>query len=154
MRQTTLAVFAIVAIAAMMGAATVAPAYAAKLEVNNTDVSEMDYPFPASVVICGATSVTQHSVITMKVHMWDTGKVKLHQVTATTFIDSEGNIVGTGKSVLNEITNTDKLPLKISHENDKFSCTNGESSPSWNNHYGIITTVDKDGNVIHRSNGS
>jgi len=154
MRQTTLAVFAIVAIAAMMGASTVAPAYAAKLTVNTTDVAEMDFPYPASVEICGATSVKMLVVITTKLHMWDTGKVKLHQETATTFTDADGNIIGTGKSVLNEMTKANKLPMSISQENNKFSCTNGESLPSINDHFGHTTTIDKDGNIKHHSHGS
>jgi len=154
MRQITLAVFAIVAIAAMMGAASVAPAYAAKLEVNTTDVIEVNFPFPASVEICGETSVEMIVVITTKLHMWDTGKVKLHQETATTFTDADGNIIGTGKSVLNEMTKADKLPMSISQENNKFSCTNGESLPSINDHYGHKTTIDKDGNIKHLSRGS
>ena len=153
MRQTTLAVFAIVAIAAMMGAATVAQAYAAKLEVNTTDVVEVNFPFPAFVEICGETSVEMIVVITTKLHMWDTGKVKLHQETATTFTDADGNIIGTGKAVLNEMTKADKLPMSISQENNKFSCTNGESLPSINDHFGHTTKIDKDGNITHHNHG-
>jgi len=154
MIRPTLAVFAIVAVAAMMGAASVAPAYAAKLEVNTTDVNSVDFPFPASVEICGATYVTMSVTITTKLHMWDTGKVKLHQVTATTFTDADGNILGTGKAVFNEITKAGKLPMSISQENIKYSCTNGESLPSINDHYGHTTKINKDGTITHHSRGS
>ncbi len=155
MIRPTLAVFAIVAIAAMMGAASVAPAYAAKLLVNETTVSEMGpYPYPAE--ICGVKPVILFQTTVTKVHMWDTGKVKLHEETFITFEDMDGKIIGQGSGVLNEITNVDKLPLEISRDNGKLKCTNGESDPEfeYNNHFGHKTTVNKDGSLSYRTNGS
>ncbi len=155
MSRTTLAVFAIVAIAVMMGAASVAPAYAAKLEVNRTDVMEMEpYLFPAEV--CGVLPVVMLQTTITKVYIWDTGKVKLEQKTYFTFEDLDDNIVGQGFGKLNEITKVDKLPKDISQENNRFKCTNGASDPEFEgqNNFGQITTVDKDGNITSHSYGS
>jgi len=152
MIKPTLAVFAIVAIAAMMGAASVAPAYAVKLLVNETTVSELGpFPFPAEV--CGEKPVVMLETKITKVYMWDTGKVKLHEETYINFEDMDGNIVGQGSGVLDEMTKVDKLPKDISHENTKFKCVNGESDPEFEgyNSFGSITTVDKDGTITTHS---
>jgi len=155
MIKPTLAVVAIVAIATMMGAASVAPVYAAELEVNETYVEEMGpYPFPAEV--CGVQSVVMLQTTITKVYIWDTGKVQLHQKTFFNFEDIDGNIIGQGFGELNEMTKVDKLPKDISEENNKFKCTNGASDPEFEgyNSFGHITTVNKDGSIAYRSNGS
>ena len=151
----TLAVFAIVAITTMMGASLVAPAYAAKLIVNETDVVEME-PFQSSAEVCGVKPVVMYQTTTTKVYIWDTGKVELRQVTGITFEDMDGNIVGQGSGVLNKITKVDKLPLEITQENNKFRCTNGESDPEFEGHnnFGHATTVDKDGNMRYHNYGT
>ena len=117
MIKPTLAVFAIVAIAAMMGAASVAPAYAAKLLVYETIISEIEpFPFPAEV--CEVKPVLMFQTTITKVHIWDSGKVKIYEKTAITFEDMDGNIVGQGSGETNEMTKVDKLPKEISQENE------------------------------------
>ena len=155
MIRPTLAVFAIVAIAAMMGASSVAPAYAAKPIVNTNDkVGPIEFPFPASVEICGVTNLTFLTTLITNFKEWANGKIKMHLVTQTSFVDQDGNVVAAGTAVANEISKSDNTHPKITQDNTSFSCTNGESDPEneFNFHNGMTVTFDKDGSIKHVAN--
>ena len=79
MIRPILAVFAIVAIAVMMGAASVAPAYAAELLVNEVTKNTVSFPF--FIPICDTFPVILTMTTTITDKRWDNNKTSLRRIT-------------------------------------------------------------------------
>jgi len=149
MRQTTLAVFAIVAIAAMMGAASVAPAYAATvIEDINTSIAPPTFQFYQT--ICNAYPVYLTLTSTLNEKLWDNDKEQRVTVTNIIFTDTVGDTIGTGTATRNEIVNFQSTPVEaLVIDDNQFSCSNGQSDIDFeiDEHFESTTTYNLDGTI-------
>jgi len=154
MIRPILAVFAIVAIAAMMGAASVAPAYAAvTLEVNDIDIGEQkeNTGFPSAAFRCGENNLTHIFQTTKITKEWSNNKLSSQTITKTEFFNSGGDSVMKGMETRSEVGEFFEKPFKtITQDNNKFWCTNGETDTTFeiNDHAGSTTIYNKDGTVL------
>jgi len=137
MIKPTLAVFAIVAIAAMMGAATVAPAFAGNSKTTfDTGGDFKIFEIFGCGVIVDVDGESKGSITT-----WDNGKMQIKTNTKLTLIDRETReIVGKGVSTSSFNISSKELPQTL-QENTNINCINGESNEKV--HTGF--TVHKDG---------
>ncbi len=146
MSRPTLAVFAIVAIAVMMGAASVAPAYAApdkkvydeKIKVNDT--------IDVGGVICGESGATADRKINGHITVWTNGNFNFQSTIMKKFFDSDGEAIGHSSAKVHIQDAVNGGPLKI-QDSTKVICSNG--APNDADHFGI--TIHKDGSVNFHS---
>jgi len=138
MRQTTLAVFAIVAIAVMMGAASVAPAYAAKKDF--VESVHMTDSFPSNV--CGV-SVQVEKKVNGHFTIWDNGKFKFNTTTIKKFFDGDDNLVGHSSTATNMQGTFGDGPIS-SQDNGMVICLNGADNERTRDGF----TIHRDGSVI------
>jgi len=151
MRQTTLAVFAIVAIAAMMGAASVAPAYAAKKTVDI--VVALDDTTGDQRDICGfgLVKLNWFKSETRTFTLWDNGHFKLSFTWEKEYYEKADtdklNLIATASSTTKKQGSfedpEDLSEVIILTEKSLVKCKNGE--PSEVTHSGF--TLHKDGTV-------
>ena len=127
MIKSTLAVFAIVAIASMMGAASVAPAYADTLIVD--EVTQITPPtFQFYQTICNVYPVYLTLTSTTTYQEWDDNKINRLTVTNIVITDTVGDTIGTGTETRTETWAYNNSPLKVLVTDDnQFSCSNGQS---------------------------
>lgn len=173
MRQTTLAVFAIVAIAAMMGVATVAPTYAAPSEKANNDKDGTffdDVRNTFSVIIgqpqgklgiCGFgddVKIQWTKIKTTSGTLWDNGHFKINISSERTYYApvTSGDIHDPDKVIGVETVNQNKQgdfselegPVVTLHENTKLKCFNGAKGTM---SHGGSTDVYRDGRIVHNN---
>jgi len=149
MIRPTLAVFAIVAIAAMMGAASVAPAYAANLIVDTvTNIAPPTFQFYQT--ICNVYPVYLTLTSTTTDQKWDNNKEYRLTVTNIIFTDTVGDTIGTGTETRTETWEFQNSPLKVLVTDDnQFSCSNGQSDGEFevNEQFESTTTYNLDQTV-------
>jgi len=77
-----------------------------------------------------APIIAATATITKNEKEWDNHKFSRHMITETVFTDTDGNVVGSGKSIRTEVGEFDVNPLRfIVQENGQFSCKNDKSDP-------------------------
>jgi len=152
MRQTTLAVFAIVAIAAMMGAASVAPAYAAPKDAVTKDVDKTTVEPKTGVQReCGTEYLAFNEIRTTKGKIWSNGHFKMSvswekEFFAITDVNQEV-LLATASSSTTEQGQFDGDTIRIVQDKSKVTCLNGgESSKT---HY--VYTLSRSGNISVQS---
>jgi len=146
MIRPTLAVLAIVAIAAMMGAASVAPVYAAE-KTSDVKLDEFEDDLTQRSV-CGETLVDVERTTKTRSTIWDNGHYKLHITIAKKFFNQDtGEELGHFTSVSKHTGKDFGVFISQSFEmNESFKCLNGIGNG--NDTFGF--TVDEDGKVKHR----
>jgi len=149
MIKPILAVFAIVAVAAMMGAVSVAPAYAATLiEDTVTNLAPPTYKFYQT--ICNVYPVYLTLTSTINDQKWDNNKEYRLTVTNIIFTDTVGDTIGTGTATRSETWEFQNSPLKVIVADDnQFSCSNGQSDidAEVNEQFDSTTTYNIDGTM-------
>ena len=144
-----LSVFVIVAVAAMMGASSIAPAYAAQKVVNFHEEDE-DFislaPNP-----CGDGLVAAILVTNTFLKAWDNGKFKLHDDAEIILIAQGPTLVGTiPLNALNIQGDLDDLPISgnfnLGGDGECADGTTFENPIADEFHCGA--TVQKDGDVV------
>jgi len=145
-----LPLFVIVAVAAMMGAASIAPTYAAQKTTDTHDTSEVLAGGLGAQ--CGSASTNLFVKSNSFTKVWDNGKMKTHASVKFTLYDvSTGVLVGTiPGQVINFQGDTSALPISIQiNAGGTGTCTDGTPLP-----FQIIEpfhcgfTVQRDGDVI------
>ena len=134
-------VFAIVAVAAIMGVASIAPALAERtVKTNDLNVTFPVLDFsPAG--LCGDDIALR--TIHIQTKEWNNGKVVFHINVDSLLGDfGAGELVGTSSFVLNFVGDTDDFPLVL-QANATVECVDG--STPLNEHFGF--TVDRNGEV-------
>ena len=138
MIRPTLAVLAIVAIAAMMGASSIAPAFAGSKTTIDTSGDFKIFKIMGCGVIVDVDGESKSSMT-----FWDNGKVQIKKTTKLTLIDRDTReIVGKGVSTSSFNISSKELPM-TSQENTNINCINGESNEKV--HTGF--TIHKDGSM-------
>jgi len=145
MRQTTLAVFAIVAIAAMMGVASVAPAYAAKKDV---DTNETVTTTPVARGVCGVAFLDTVKVRTDIITIWDNGHYKMSVSFEKKFyaqddVNQENLIAYETSSTKDQGTFNGDSEVITTQDKSKLICYNGEEGMK--THY--VFTLSRSGNI-------
>ena len=132
-----LSVFAIVAVAAMMGVASIAPAYAAQKLVD--DKINIEGSFPSFQ--CGVP-VDINFKNTGQVTIWDNGKFNAKVFTNYVLTDLNGDKVGVAHDTFSEVGEFGDLPI-VRQSNFNFTCEGSGVQTSF--HAGI--TLHRDGSV-------
>ncbi len=142
----------IVAVAAMMGAASIAPAYAAQKITNTHEITE-DFIDNVAVPICGAAvGVDLFVQVNMFTKEWDNGHFKIHiNSHFNVYDDITGELVGTIPGNAINFQGKDALPISLNvNSGGEGACTDGsplqfESA----SHCGV--TIQRSGNTIVHS---
>ncbi len=136
-----LSVFAIVAVAAMMGVSSIAPAYAAQKVVDDRTEFHSEFSFVGTT--CGITSVftvQQWSVDFIKI--WSNDHYKIHSETVVIVTDdNDGDAVVLNiESVFNQQGNFSNNPQSIQY-NEEGLCADGTTFSSVH----VGSTLHRDG---------
>ena len=137
--KNVMSVFAIVAVAAMMGAASIAPAYAAtKLVDDKIDNSGSFAGFECGVPVTINFDQTGH------VTVWDNGKFNAKIFTKYVLDDLNGDKVGVAHDTFSQVGEFGDLPF-VEQQNFSFTCEGSGLDASF--HAGF--TVHRDGSVTN-----
>jgi len=152
MIRPILAVFAIVAIGVMMGAASVA---AAPVTLTKNVNETVELPSANFFPICDTDSVIMLTTTIISNKEWSNGKKNFQQITMTEFTDDEGNTIGKGTATRSKVTEVNPLPVRIIVQDTfHFNCINGASDPGFeiSDSFGSTTTFDEFGVAIRVAN--
>ena len=132
-----MSVFTIIAIAAMMSAASIIPAYAATKVLDD----DFDIDFVQFAPACGQIALVDGNI---KGHIiiWDNNKFNFSAVENDVLLDNLGNKIGTAHATLNEVGTFGDAP-QVFQFNVKITC-DGSGQES-NLHSGL--TLHKDGTI-------
>jgi len=137
-----LPLFVIVAVAAMMGTASIAPAYAAQ-KVTDTS-SKTSGSFLA--IVCGQLVDATFKTLSRFV-LWDNDQFKTHSKTSFKLTDTvTGALVGTVNSVSNNQGDFVDLPVSV-QRNQNVTCAGTGQISNFNS--GL--TIHKDGSITFHS---
>ena len=132
-----LPLLAIVAIAAMMGAASIAPAYAAQKVIDTNDKTSGSF-----VAFACGTLVDVAFKSHFRFVVWDNDKFKFHSNDSFKLTDFfTGASVGIASGTTNQQGDFVDLPISF-QSNFNISCKN---APNTNDHFG--STIHKDGSI-------
>jgi len=147
-----LPLFVIVAVAAMMGASSIAPTYAAQKTINTHEMTE-DFALNVPVPICGAAvGVDIFLQVNTFEKRWDNGHFKLHTNSHfNVYDDITGELIGTIPGNAINFQGKDALPISLNvNAGGEGACTDGtplEIEPA--SHCGL--TIQRDGDTIVHS---
>ena len=145
-----LSVFAIVAVAAMMGASTIAPAYAAQKFIDFKEQSETPAGF--AVNLCGEVVVELTISTNTFLKVWDNQKFKFHDDAQINLYSLGGALVGTAPlQSLNIQGDLDDFPISGNfNQGGDGECLDGTTFTAFPaDHCGA--TLQKDGELIEHS---
>jgi len=148
-----LPLFVIVAVAAMMGAASIAPVYAPGKTTDTHEITE-DLIGPAGP-FCGSANTNLFLKVNTFEKVWDNGHAKMHLNAQFNLYDSSTEeLVGTIPGiVINIQTSKDVLPLSLNiNTGGAGTCTDGSPLPDIDppgSHCGL--TIQRDGDTIAHS---